>query len=194
VKGERIKEDQEYQGVRIHLTAQLDGARIPIQIDIGFGDVVSPGAEEIEYPALLNLPKPHLLVYSRESVIAEKFHAMTILGITNTRMKDFHDIWVLSRKFGFQGKVLAGAIKATFKRRETEIPTEPPLALTKEFYQDPGKQAQWTAFLRRTRIEVAEPFSDIIEAINTFLMPPAKVIAQGQEFDLVWEIAGSWRK
>ena len=100
-----------------------------------------------------------------------------------------HDIWVLSRNFGFQGKVLADAIQATFKRRETEIPAEPPLALTKEFYQDPSKQAQWTAFLRRTRIDVAEPFSNIIKAINSFLMPPA----DGQPFDKEWPAGGPWQ-
>ena len=153
VRGERIREDQEYAGVRIHFEANLAAARIFIQVDIGFGDAVIPDAEEMEYPTLLDFPKPRLLVYPREAVIAEKFQAMTMLGIANSRMKDFYDIWVLSRKFGFQGKALGEAIKATFARRETPLPTESPLALTQEFCDDQGKQAQWRAFINRAKLE-----------------------------------------
>jgi Nucleotidyl transferase AbiEii toxin, Type IV TA system len=111
--GRRIKEDADYQGVRLTLVAFLEKARIPMQIDIGFGDVVSPEAEERDYPTLLDLPAAHLRMYPRETVIAEKFEAMVDLGTLNTRMKDFFDIWLLASQFNFTGPELAQAIEKT---------------------------------------------------------------------------------
>ena len=124
VQGERIKEDQEYEGLRLRMSCRLENARIPIQIDIGFGDVVMPAAAEVTYPVLLDFPAPVLPAYSRESVVAEKFHAMVVLGIANSRMKDFYDLWILARQFEFQGPMLCSAIRATFERRRTAIPSE----------------------------------------------------------------------
>ena len=136
VRGETIKEDQEYEGLRLTLDCRLENARIPIQIDIGFGDVVTPAASELTYPVLLDFPAPVLAVYSRESVVAEKFQAMVMLGIANSRMKDFFDLWVLARQFEFQGPMLCQAIRATFERRRTPVPAEVPLALSAEFSND----------------------------------------------------------
>lgn len=122
-----IREDQEYQGQRVELVAHLGRARIPLQIDIGFGDLVSPPPREADYPALLEFPSPRLRIYSMESVIAEKLHAMVILNLTNSRMKDFYDLWTLSRLFSFTSQTLAQAIQSTFARRQTPIPiTTPP--------------------------------------------------------------------
>ena len=122
VRGDTIKEDQEYEGLRLNLDCRLENARIPIQIDIGFGDVVTPAAAEVTYPVLLDFPAPVLPAYSRESVVAEKFQAMVMLGIANSRMKDFYDLWVLARQFEFQGPVLCQAIRATFERGARRFP------------------------------------------------------------------------
>lgn len=115
----KIKEDQEYEGVRVECVARLGQARIDLQVDVGFGDAVTPGPVTVQYPGLLDLPAPELAAYPRETVVAEKFQAMVMLGIANSRMKDFFDLWVLARSFTFAGPVLAAAIRATFARRKT---------------------------------------------------------------------------
>lgn len=130
VRGERIREDEEYEGVRLRFEARLGAARVSVQVDVGFGDVVTPAAEETDYPVLLDFPAPRLLAYPRETAIAEKFEAMVKLGIANTRMKDFRDVWVLSREHSFDGVTLSVAISATFRRRGTSLPDGVPLALT----------------------------------------------------------------
>jgi hypothetical protein len=119
-----------------------------VTVDIGFGDAVEPGPEEIDLPVLLDLPAPHLRAYARETVIAEKFHAMIMLGRANSRMKDFYDVWMLSKTHEFDQERLAQAVVATFKRRGTEIPQSLPDAFTPEFFRDPNKLQQWTAFVR----------------------------------------------
>jgi predicted nucleotidyltransferase component of viral defense system len=142
IKGEQIKEQDEYQGIRIRGEAKLGNAKIPLQIDIGFGDTITPGPLEIEYPTLLDFPAPKLLAYNRETVIAEKFQAMVNLGMANSRMKDFFDVWSLARTFAFDGQPLSAAIAATFQRRKTDLPAEMPLALSEEFADDRTKQTQ----------------------------------------------------
>ena len=184
--------EDEYSGVALNLQAELAGARLPIHIDIGYGDAITPGVQEIDYPSLLDLPMPRLKAYPPETVLAGKFQAMTALGIANSRMKDFFDIWAIANTFAFEGRVLAEAIAATFARRETEPPAEPPLALTAAFAD--AKQAQWTAFLRRTDIALApEPFPDIQAQIAALMMPPAKTVGAGQGFDQRWAPGGPWR-
>jgi predicted nucleotidyltransferase component of viral defense system len=132
VRGARIREDEEYEGVRVQLEARLATARIKVQIDVGFGDVMTPAPQEIEYPVLLDFPAPRLRTYPRETVVAEKFEALVKLGIANSRMKDFYDLWVMARDFEFEGALLSQAIKATFERRGTALPTDVPLALSDE--------------------------------------------------------------
>jgi predicted nucleotidyltransferase component of viral defense system len=150
IRAGRIREDEEYEGVHVTFGVQLGGARVPVQIDIGFGDVITPKAEAVRYPTLLNFPVPELSAYPRETVVAEKFQAMASLGLANSRMKDFFDVWFLSRQFAFEGTLLGRAIQATFARRQTALPTEPPLALTAEFSGDEGKRKQWQHFSRKT--------------------------------------------
>ena len=125
IKVERIREESEYGGLRITATAKIDTAQIRVVIDIAFGDSVEPGLQEMDLPVLLDFPAPHLRAYVPETVIAEKFQAMVMLGRANSRMKDLYDIWVLSRNFEFKGDKLPRAIAATFARRKTEIPKEP---------------------------------------------------------------------
>jgi hypothetical protein len=149
VKTQRIKEDADYEGVRVTFTALLDKARIPIQIDVGFGDAITPGPVDTPYPTLLDLPAPHLLAYPRETVISEKLEAIVKLGIANSRMKDFHDLHSLSTTFEFDGKILAEAVRVTFEHRRTDLPADgTPLAFTREFYEDPPVPG--TAQARRT--------------------------------------------
>jgi predicted nucleotidyltransferase component of viral defense system len=194
VRGERIREDEEYEGVRVHLEARLAAARIKVQIDVGFGDVVTPAPQEADYPVLLDLPAPRLRTYPRETVVAEKFEAMVKLGIANSRMKDFYDLWVMARDFEFEGTLLSHAINATFERRGTALPKEVPLALTEEFSSDAGKKAQWSAFLRRLGREAGgTPLAEVTNALGEFLLPPAFAAGRAEDFGRSWPPAGPWQ-
>lgn len=188
-----MKEDEQYEGIRLKLICKLASARIPIQIDIGFGDAISPGPSEIVYPALLDFPSPTLQTYPKETVIAEKFQAMVMLGIANSRMKDFFDIWSLATSFEFSGAQLAAAIKATFERRQTSLPTQSPLALTPEFTEDRQKLAQWKGFVRKGKLtERVIELSDIGSVLQAFLMPPTQALVQGGEYSDAWSPGQGW--
>ena len=143
-----IREELEYGGSRLRTTAALAGARIPVVVDIGFGDAIEPGAEDIELPVLLAMPSPRLRAYPQETVIAEKVHAMVVLGLANSRMKDYYDVWMLQRGFKIDEARLQRAIAATFARRRTDLPATTPEGLSDAFADDPSKQAQWNAFVR----------------------------------------------
>lgn len=169
---DRIREELDYGGLRLRGIASVGGARVNLTIDIGFGDALEPGAEVVDYPVMLDLPAPRLRAYARETVIAEKFQAMVALGRANSRMKDFYDIWILSRSFDFDNDKLAQAIAATFVRRKTAIPTEPPDALSPAFARDEQKQRQWRAFVEDVAIDPG-PLAQVLEEISGFLMPRA---------------------
>lgn len=169
---ELIREELDYGGLRLRTTAQISGARITVVIDIGFGDAIEPGLEEVELPVLLDLPQPKLRVYARETVIAEKFQAMVALGLANSRMKDFYDVWVLSRAYEFDDDRLERAIAATFQRRETALPAETPEAFTATFASDLTKQRQWQAFVRDLGVEVPG-LGDVVSDLAAFLLPHA---------------------
>jgi predicted nucleotidyltransferase component of viral defense system len=174
VQIERIREETEYGGLRITANATVDQARVRAVVDIAFGDAVEPGLQEIDIPVMLDFPAPHLRAYAPETVIAENFQAMVMLGRANSRMKDFYDIWVLSRTFEFKDGKLPRAIAATFARRKTQIPIELPDALTIAFGEDPQKVQQWASFV----VDVAyQPgtLADVIKSLSGFLMPHAKV-------------------
>lgn len=189
-----IREDQEYQGVRVQFEARLENAMIPIQVDIGFGDAVTPAPENITYPTVLDFAAPKLRAYPVYTVVAEKFQAMVWLGIANTRMKDFYDIWIIMQKFSFNGQLLAQAIEATFVRRNTLLPASAPLALSKVFSSDAVKQTQWKAFLRKNALQADNlAFADIITALHDFLMPPILTNDTDLKFDAVWSPGGPWR-
>jgi predicted nucleotidyltransferase component of viral defense system len=149
-----IREELEYGGSRLRTTAALAGARIPIVVDIGFGDAIEPGAEDIDLPVLLDMPLPRLRAYPQETVIAEKLHAMVVLGLANSRMKDYYDVWMLQRGFEINEGRLQRAIEATFARRRTSVPATTPEGLSDTFANDPGKQAQWDAFVRNLSVRV----------------------------------------
>jgi predicted nucleotidyltransferase component of viral defense system len=167
-----IREELEYGGLRIKTGAAIAGARVRIVVDVGFGDAIEPDATELLLPVLLDLPAPRLRAYPRETVIAEKFQAMVALGRANSRMKDFYDIWLLSRTYDFEGDALARAIAATFARRKTPIPAEPPYALTRAFADDRAKQQQWASFAEAIGAELPA-LAQIVDDLAGFLMPRA---------------------
>jgi hypothetical protein len=145
------------------------------------------------YPSLIGLPTPTILTYSKETVVAEKYETMVSLGIANSRMKDFYDVWTLAQEFEFDGKLLSQAIRATFERRGTRLPQAIPLALTEEFSGDKSKQSQWTAFIQRGRLMRQTPgFDGVLTTINTFLWPVTKALATGEKFEGRWPAGGRW--
>ncbi len=172
VEVDRIREELEYGGLRIKTNATVDKARVRVMIDIGFGDAVEPGLQEISLPVLLDFPAPHLRAYARETVIAEKFQAMVMLGRANSRMKDLYDIWVLSRTYKFKGDRLARAIAATFTRRKTKIASELPDTLSPAFAEDPAKMQQWNSFVADVAFQPG-PLADVVKDLAAFLMPHA---------------------
>jgi len=193
VGGERITEDADYEGVRVRVQGNLGTARVVVRVDVGFGDVVIPPAELAEWQPILDFPAPQLLGYSRESTIAEKLEAMVKFGALNSRMKDFFDIWLLSRQFDFDGQILGKAVEATFSKRGTEIPSVP-VALTASFAEDPDKIVQWRAFLRRNQLtETPTELPELIASIATFLAPMTKALTVGEPFRGVWSAPGPWR-
>lgn len=173
---ELIREDQHYGGVRLRTTAALAGACIPIVIDIGFGDATEPGLENIDLPVLLNMPAPHLLAYPPETVIAEKFEAMIKLGLANSRLKDYYDVWALLTTRELDDQRLAKAITATFERRGTTLPSGTPDALTAAFALNDGRKSQWLAFMRNVERE-APALEVVVAELEARLMPIVQLLA-----------------
>lgn len=166
IAGEPIRKDAGYGGVRIKLRATLDGARLSLQIDIGFGDAITPAAQSVDYPTLLtDVPAPTLRAYPKATVVAEKLHAVTVLGMTNTRMKDLFDLALLLRDDTLEDEELRRAIEATFARRQTAMPSAVPIGLSEAFASDATKQVQWRAFLNRNKLEPMD-LRDVIAAIR----------------------------
>jgi hypothetical protein len=189
VKVGPVREDAAYIGIRVALEARLGKVRISIQVDIGYGDAVTPAPAEVDFPALLDFPAPRLRAYPYYTVVAEKLEAAVLLGATNTRLKDFFDLWYLSRKFDFEGPLLAEAITRTFARRKTTIPAAVPVALTNEFAAQ--KSAQWVTYLRRNAMEPVE-FSAVLAALRDFALPVLQVAASESAFAQQWKPARGW--
>jgi hypothetical protein len=193
VRAERITEDADYEGVRVHFRGTMDTARIAIQLDIGFGDVVVPSPKLMAYPTILDLPAPKVRGYSRESMIAEKFEALVKRGVMSSRMKDIWDIQLLSRQFNFDGKTLATAIAETFLKRHTDIPADL-IALTETFVRDETKAAQWKAFLRKNRMTTdVDTFAEAIHSVSVFLKPVVEHLVNHQPRPLRWKAPGQWQ-
>lgn len=183
--------EDDYAGVRIDFLAELAGARLPMHVDIGYGDAVTPAPVDIRYPSMLDQPMAELRAYPPETVVAEKFQAMVALDMVNTRLKDFYDLWAIANAFEFEGAVLARAIAATFARRRTDIPAQIPAALTPAYARE--KQGQWAAFLKRTEIALApEPFPDVQAQIALLVMPPALALTGDAVFEGRWPPGGPW--
>lgn len=192
VTATRITEDADYQGVRVLLRGNLSSIRLFLQIDIGFGDVVIPKPGRVKYPVLLDFPPPELDGYTMESTVAEKFQAMVKLGLLNSRMKDFYDIWFLSRRFDFKGETLIEAIEKTFKKRKTVLTSEPSI-FNPMFMKDDITQAQWQGFIKKTKLtDAPTSFEHVIVGIKIFLQPVVVSMINRQTFRLFWSAPGPW--
>jgi hypothetical protein len=193
VAGTVIKEEADYPGVRVTFRVTLQNARVAMQIDVGFGDVITPAADPVEYPTVLDFPAPRLLGYNRETAVAEKLEALVKLGLVNSRMKDFYDLWLVSRQFEFDGTALAAAVTKTFANRGTDMDPRP-FALTPAFAGDRGKQTQWAGFLRKSRLtDAPADLPAVIDALGQFLLPMVAAVHASSAFDQAWIPPGPWR-
>jgi len=189
-----IRPEDAYGGQRVTLLARLGPARLRVQVDVGIGDAVTPEPEWIEYPSLLDMPRPRLRAYRPETAIAEKVHAMVVLGSKNSRMRDFFDIHALATREAFDGELLVGAVRATFERRRTEIPARLPVALTPAFAEVEGKRAQWAGFLRRNRLTAAPgDLGAVIEVVAAFVGPVLAAAASAGPYPRRWPPGGLWQ-
>jgi predicted nucleotidyltransferase component of viral defense system len=196
LKVESRRDEEAYPGLHVDVITALGNARIPLQIDLGFGDAVTPPPAEADIPGLLpDLPHPRLRAYPRETVVAEKLEVMIRMGITNSRMKDYYDLWYLSRDFAFTAEALTAAVKATFDRRGTALPEGVPLALTEDFASDTAKQAQWIAFLRRSGLtETGLSLSTVTTILKEFLMPVLRAARETPAVREIWPPGGQWHQ
>lgn len=189
-----IRDDSEYQGLRIRLEARLGASRTLVQIDIGFGNAIDPPPQTVTYPTLLDDPAPRIQAYPLEAVVAEKFHAMVLLGERNSRFKDFYDLYVLAKQFPFDGERLAKSVAATFARRRTDITAVQSTSLTPAFFSREARATQWRAYLDRDHLPGAPAdFTPVGETLMTFLGPVSNALAAGEEFTSNWEAGGPWR-
>ena len=194
VKAAEIRKEANYAGVRVTLLGMLDSARCAVQIDIGFGDAVVPGPDEVHYPVILGeMPGPHLHVYPRYTVVAEKLEALTSLGMLNSRMKDYFDLWILAKHSDFDGQILSRAVAATFDRRRTAVPTGVPIGLSDEFINDAQKGKQWQGFLRKNALDTMS-LATVVVDLRDFLMPVLAAIAAGGSHDYPWRAGAGWKK
>jgi predicted nucleotidyltransferase component of viral defense system len=189
-----IRDDQEYGGFRLSLSAKLGTARVPVQVDVGIGDAITPAPQTTDFPTMLNQPQPHIRIYPRETVVAEKVDAIVQLGMANSRMKDYYDLWFMSRRFEFAGSVLASAIRATFTRRETAIPTSMPIGLTGEYGKDASHARQWAAFNKRIGTDAPSALETVVETVAAFVLPPVLAVSSSGAFDRVWVPQSGWQQ
>ncbi len=188
-----IRDEDAYGGRRVTLRGQLGSARLRVQVDVGLGDAVSPQPEWLDYPSLLDLPRPRLRAYRPETVIAEKVHAMVLLGPNNSRMRDFFDVYMLAQFQAFNGDLLAGALRATFERRRTAIPDGLPMALTPEFSARREQQTQWRAFLAKSGLTSApSSFEEVTERLAQFMEPVIHAARTDKSFIKSWQGGGTW--
>jgi hypothetical protein len=190
IDARRIKEDADYEGIRIRLRGFLGKAIVNLQLDFGFGDTVHPGIQTIEYPTILNFPAPILRGYPTETVIAEKTEAMIKLGRVNSRMKDFYDVWLLSRHFNFDAEVLSSAIRRTLEKRKTEVMGFD--ALQAEILENQDIEIQWSSFLKKSQLEAPGSFADTLMQIDSFLAPILSALKHGNQITLKWSPSGPW--
>lgn len=194
LSAEQLREDEDYQGLRLKLVARLDGAAIPFKIDIGFGDVIYPGPLEIEFPTLLTgMAAPKMTAYPPATVVAEKFEAMVRFGLTNGRLKDYYDIWTISRTFAFSRAELVEAIARTFARRGTAAPSTTPIGLTEEFTGRTDKRDLWKAFLDRSAPEHDDlGLDDVAHDLRSFLDPVVQQLAVPEGAIGAWDPRTGW--
>ena len=190
-----IRDEQQYGGLRVRIQGNLGQARLHLQVDIGFGDVITPERQEQDYPTLLDLPVPRLWTYPRETAVAEKLEAMVRRGMTNSRVKDLWDIACLARRFAFDGETLRTAIAETFRRRGTSFTGERPLALLPGYYEDTARAQHWQVLARQIAPETDGParLADAGEELQRFLVPICDSLIEETPFTQAWPAGGAWR-
>jgi hypothetical protein len=186
-----IRAEEKYGGVRATFEARMDRAEIHVQLDVGFGDVITPGTLSIQYPTLLAGPAPRLSGYPPETAIAEKLEAIVDLGLANSRLKDYFDLWSLTGELALDGKTISAAVAATFRRRGTTLPSNLPAGLTDAFAKDQAKQRQWAAFVRRIRVENAPSLVEVVERTSMFFEPVLLALAARSILG-TWAPGGPW--
>ena len=190
-----IREDNRYGGIRALMQARLAEARIHVQIDIGFGDAITPAALDLEFPTLLmNMPPPNVLSYPTETIVAEKVEAMVDLGRSNSRMKDLTDLAMAARRVAFDGDALVAAIRATFRRRQTPLPDGEIVALTEAFTGDERAQANWRAFAGRNQLRGFDSLAQVVAELRPFLLPPLAHAPTDEPFPEHWSPGGPWTR
>jgi predicted nucleotidyltransferase component of viral defense system len=191
-----IREDHEYHGQRILLNAYIGQATIPLQFDVGFGDTVVPAPLNIDFPTILDFPAPRIKAYPKESVVSEKLQIMVEFGIANSRMKDYYDLYVIAKYFDFEGSILVKAIISTFRRRNTEIPQNTPIALSDDFVTDKSKQQQWSAFIKINNVhQLPESLDEIVSTLSEFLLSPLHAAsADSETWHYSWKDGEPWIK
>ena len=194
VRGEPIQALQDYGGARLMVRARMTAARISIQVDVGFGSQITPSPKEVAFPTLLDFPAPRLRAYPVETVVAEKLQAIVDLGLRNSRLKDYFDLWYLGQTVQFNGALLARAILRTFAGRKTAFPEGDPVGLTTKFFDDEQRRTQWRAFLKRVDLRGRDiPFGDVLAFLREFLLPPLEAARDDGLFPGTWGKGGPWR-
>ncbi len=196
VSAEQITVEDRYPGVGVRIRGELSGARFTLRLDIGIDDATVPEPAWVNYPTLFNELVPHILAYQPPTAIAEKFEAMVNLGLVNSRLKDFYDIWMLARTLSFDGRELVAALSATFSRRDTGLPDESPVALTEAFTRQTATTTMWRTYRRTlaaSNIEVPESLDKVVDVITRFIMPAAAAAATGGPFEKSWTPASGWQ-
>lgn len=190
---EEIREAESYQGLRVKIPGRLGSIQLNVSVDVGFGDAVVPNPRKVAYPVLLDLPHPEMSAYPMEAAVAEKVDAMVLLGLQNSRMKDYYDLWTLARRFSFDAARLAEALDATLKRRGRKLPSQILSGLTEEFAANPAKRTQWKAFLRRTipgRTDLA--LGEVVPFLRGFLAPVLEAVLSGSTPHFHWTPERGW--
>jgi hypothetical protein len=196
VKAEPIRAQELYVGVRLNIQGMIGSARTLLQIDVGFGDATAVQPVEVEFPSLLeDMPAAWIRAYRMESALAEKYEAAVTLGLLNSRMKDYYDFYFLGNHSAFDGQELADSIRATFERRGTVLPVATPAGFSAAFWNDPGRQAMWKSFWRKSvKLDPMLSLEQVVSFAAGFLLPPALAAAEGRPFSSLWKPGGSWKE
>lgn len=180
LRADQIREGMEYEGVRLRTTAHLDRTRIPVTVDIGFGDAVAPKLEPMNYPSILGMEEPYIQAYPPAAVVAEKFQAIVALGIINGRMKDYHDLWAIPQALDIRATDLDAAISATFNRRKTTIPSHRPVGLSQAFVDDAARQRQWRNYAVSIGLNSVS-LAEVVDAIWELVGPSCARLSSAAE-------------
>ncbi len=193
VQAEPIRAEEIYVGVRVTLRGMLGSARLHVQVDVGYGDGFAVEPVLLQIPSLVGMPAPEVRAYRMETSIAEKFEAAATLGLLNTRMKDYFDLWHLAKGFAFEGQAVSESIRATFEGRAKALPAAAPVGFTEEFWGDSRRQAMWAAFGKKSvRTRPFPPLEEVVTFVATFIVPPALAASRGETFDQNWQPGGPW--